>query len=82
MKKTAYLINTSRGPIVDEKDLYQALKDRWIAGAALDVMEKEPLIGIALITIRQSNYYPPHIFLLRRVLCRVKDQVLKQCSPF
>jgi D-3-phosphoglycerate dehydrogenase len=42
MKKTAYLINTSRGPIVDEKALYQALKEKWIAGAALDVMEKEP----------------------------------------
>ncbi len=41
MKKTAYLINTSRGPIVDEKALYRALKERWIAGAALNVMEKE-----------------------------------------
>jgi len=42
MKKTAYLINTARGPIIDEKALYRALKKRWIAGAALDVMEKEP----------------------------------------
>jgi len=42
MKKTAYLINTSRGPIIDERNLYVALKERWIAGAALDVMEKEP----------------------------------------
>ena len=42
MKKIAYLINTARGPIIDEKALYQALKKRWIAGAALDVMEKEP----------------------------------------
>jgi len=42
MKKTAFLINTARGPIVDEKALYQALEKRWIAGAALDVMEKEP----------------------------------------
>ena len=42
MKKTAYLINTARGPIVDEKALYNALENRWIAGAALDVMEKEP----------------------------------------
>jgi len=42
MKKTAYLVNTSRGPIVDEKALYVALKEKWIAGAALDVMEKEP----------------------------------------
>jgi len=42
MKKTAYLINTSRGPIVDEKALYNALENKWIDGAALDVMEKEP----------------------------------------
>lgn len=42
MKKNSFLINTSRGPIVDEKALYQALKEKWIAGAALDVMEKEP----------------------------------------
>jgi D-3-phosphoglycerate dehydrogenase len=42
MKKTAYLVNTSRGPIIDEKALYVALKEKWIAGAALDVMEKEP----------------------------------------
>jgi D-3-phosphoglycerate dehydrogenase len=42
MKETAFLINTSRGPIVDEKALFLALKEKWIAGAALDVMEKEP----------------------------------------
>jgi glyoxylate reductase len=43
MKKTGYLINTSRGPIVDENALYKALKEDWIAGAALDVFEVEPL---------------------------------------
>lgn len=43
MKKDAYLINDSRGPVVDEAALYKALKERWIAGAALDVFEKEPL---------------------------------------
>jgi len=43
MKPTAYLINTSRGPVIDEVALAKALKERWIAGAALDVFEKEPL---------------------------------------
>jgi glyoxylate reductase len=43
MKTTAYLVNTSRGPVVDEAALYKALKENWIAGAALDVYETEPL---------------------------------------
>lgn len=43
MKPTAYLVNTSRGPVIDENALYKALKNNWIAGAALDVFEKEPL---------------------------------------
>jgi glyoxylate reductase len=42
MKRTAYLINTSRGPVVDEEKLAWALRERLIAGAALDVYEKEP----------------------------------------
>ena len=43
MKPTAYLVNNSRGPVVEEKALVKALRERWIAGAALDVYEKEPL---------------------------------------
>jgi len=42
MKPTAYLINTARGPVVDQKALTEALKERRIAGAGLDVLEKEP----------------------------------------
>lgn len=44
MKPTAYLINTARGPIVDEKALVEALRERRIAGAGLDVYEDEPRI--------------------------------------
>lgn len=43
MKPTAFLVNTSRGPVVDEAALARALKENWIAGAALDVYEREPL---------------------------------------
>ena len=60
MKKTAYIINTSRGEIIDEEALYSALKDGKIAGAALDVFEKEPAIGNKLTTL--SNVIcTPHI---------------------
>ena len=43
MKKTAYLVNTSRGPIIDEKALLDALNKKQIAGAGLDVFDVEPL---------------------------------------
>jgi len=42
MKKSAFLINTSRGPILDEKAVYKALKEEWIAGAGFDVYAQEP----------------------------------------
>jgi phosphoglycerate dehydrogenase-like enzyme len=43
MKPTAMIVNTSRGPVVDEAALARALRENWIAGAALDVYEEEPL---------------------------------------
>jgi len=43
MKPSAFLVNTSRGPVIEEAALAKALKENWIAGAALDVYEKEPL---------------------------------------
>jgi len=48
MKKTAYLINTSRGPIIDEKALVNVLRNKKIKGAALDVLENEPKLSPGL----------------------------------
>jgi glyoxylate reductase len=58
MKRTAYLINTSRGPVVDEAALAWALKERLIAGAALDVYEKEPEIHPALLSLENVLLIP------------------------
>jgi len=51
MKKTAILVNTSRGPVVDEQALIKALKNNWIFGAGLDVYEHEPKIPKELIKL-------------------------------
>jgi glyoxylate reductase len=59
MKPTSFLINTSRGPVVNEADLVQALESKKIAGAALDVYEKEPLINSGLK--RPNVVLAPHI---------------------
>ena len=61
MKKTAYLINTSRGPVINEKDLYIALKEKWITGAALDVMEKEPPDWKEPLLLLDNIIITPHI---------------------
>ena len=60
MKKTAYLINTSRGPIVDESALVNALKKGEIAGAGLDVFEQEPQIHPELLKL-DNAVLAPHI---------------------
>jgi len=61
MKKTAYLINNSRGPVVDEKALYDALRGGRIAGAGLDVFEQEPTpLGNPLLKL-DNLVVAPHI---------------------
>jgi len=61
MKPTAYLINVARGAIVDSKALIKALKEGWIAGAALDVFEEEPLPEDSEFWRLENVIITPHI---------------------
>jgi phosphoglycerate dehydrogenase-like enzyme len=61
MKKTAFLINTSRGPIINENDLIETLKDEKIAGAGLDVFDKEPLAQDHKLRFLPNALLLPHI---------------------
>ena len=60
MKPTAVLVNTSRGPVVDEAALAWALKNRMISGAALDVYEEEPKVHPDLLTL-ENVVLAPHL---------------------
>jgi phosphoglycerate dehydrogenase-like enzyme len=66
MKPTAYLINTARGPIVDEAALVQALQTRTIAGAGLDVFDQEPLPPGHPLTLLDNTLLVPHIGYVTR----------------
>lgn len=61
MKKTAILINTARGPVVDPQALHQALTEGWIAGAALDVTEPEPIPMDSPLLELENLIICPHI---------------------
>jgi phosphoglycerate dehydrogenase-like enzyme len=61
MKHTAYVINTSRGPILNEPDLIAALQKKQIAGAALDVFESEPLAVDHPFRSMDNVLLTPHI---------------------
>ena len=74
MKSTAYIVNVGRGGIIDEKALAKALKEKQIAGACLDVMEKEPLpLSSPLLdeSIQERLLITPHV-------AWVSDKALKQ----
>jgi len=61
MKKNAFLINTSRGPLIDERALADALEDGWIAGAGLDVLAVEPPDERNPLLKARNCYISPHI---------------------
>jgi phosphoglycerate dehydrogenase-like enzyme len=71
MKPSAKLINTSRGPIVDEPALIEVLRDRRIAGAALDVFDIEPLSADHPFRSLDNVLATPHIGFLARELYRI-----------
>lgn len=60
MKRTAYLVNAARGPIVNEAALVEALREGWIAGAALDVYAEEPKVHPGLLSL-PNVVLAPHI---------------------
>jgi D-3-phosphoglycerate dehydrogenase len=60
MKRAAYFINVGRGPVHDQKALYRALKEGWIAGAGLDVLEKEPPDPNDPILTLDNVVFTPH----------------------
>ena len=61
MKKSSFIINTSRGPIINEKDLIKALEDEKIAGAGLDVYDKEPLPADHKLRFLPNALLLPHL---------------------
>lgn len=94
MKRTAILVNTARGPIVEDEALYQALTEGWIAGAALDDIEEEPAkqrdwrptnplfrLPNAIITPHAAYYSEDSIGAVRRIAAEEAVRVLSGLPP-
>lgn len=90
MKKDAYLINTSRGAIVNREDLYIALKEKIIAGAAIDVLDGEPInnqdkilkLNNLIITPHSAFYTEDSYKEIRLKACEEVIRVLNGNTPF
>jgi D-3-phosphoglycerate dehydrogenase len=81
MKPKAYLINTSRGPVIDEVALVKALQYRWIAGAGLDVFEKEPLEpGNPLLKLDNVIVFPHSAYYSDIANKRLKSSVGQEAA--
>jgi len=84
MKRSAYLINVSRGAIVDEAALVAALEQRGVAGAALDVYSQEPLAPAghpmsALYAMDNVILFPHLTFYTEEAMARLTDDTLARC---
>jgi glyoxylate reductase len=82
MKTTSFLINTSRGPIVDEKALVRALAEKRIAGAGLDVFEKEPALSRRLRGMKNVVLLPHIGSASTETRVKMGKMVLENLSAF
>jgi phosphoglycerate dehydrogenase-like enzyme len=83
MKKTSYLVNTSRGPIVDEHALIKILEDEAIAGAGLDVFDLEPMENNHPLILSDRTVITPHIGYVTRETYKIfYEQSLECVSEF
>lgn len=89
MKPTAFVVNTSRGGLIDEKALEKGLAEGWIAGAGLDVMEDEPVEADRALLQSDKLTVTPHtawyteqaMVRMRRLACQEVGRVLKGEEP-
>ncbi len=83
MKKSCYLVNTSRGGVVDENALYHALKDKKIAGAALDVVEEEPIkLSNPLLRLDNVTITPHMAGITRDVPLKSASMIAEEVAKF
>ena len=83
MKPTAYLINTSRGPLIDEPALAEALHAGRLAGAGLDVLSEEPPPADHPLFSAPNCYITPHIaWATQSARCRLLDTAVENVRAF
>jgi phosphoglycerate dehydrogenase-like enzyme len=78
MKPAAFLINTARGPIVDQRALTRALEEKWIAGAGIDVFEEEPVAANDPLLALDNVILSPHALAWTEEIAR--DNGLEACD--